>query len=211
MSISTSISICLLLLLPFISQAQKDWSLIQRLSYMVEESEKCRTIQASLEKGEAQKISLSQAQRNKRSIDSTHNNFLQHFIEKNAYPGFDKIGRSGAHDFWVLLKHQDNYPTFQQIALKLMHKAVLNKKASASDYAFLLDLVLINTGKKQRYGTQLQLNAAKNSFEPKALEDSSLLNEKRKKMGLPSIDFAIARKNKQYFGQLDPKNKSAAK
>ena len=178
---------------------------------MVEESKKCRTIKTTLENGQAQKISLAQAIRNQQAIDSTHNNFLQHFIEKNAYPGFDKIGRSGAQDFWTLLKHQDNYPTFQKAALKLMHEAVLAKKASPSNYALLLDLVLINTGKKQRYGTQLQLNAAKDSFEPKPLEDSSLLNENRKKMGLPSIDFAIARKNKQYFGQLDPKKESTPK
>ena len=76
------------------------------------------------------------------------------------------------------------------------------KKASSMDYAYLVDRVAINSGRQQVYGTQMTLNSDSSSYTPKPLIDPTLVDERRKEMGLGPIENYIKIMNERYFGTL---------
>ena len=75
-------------------------------------------------------------------------------------------------------------------------------KASAQNYAYLLDRVKVNTGKLQVYGTQMVLNEKQTSYQTQPLIDPEKVNERRASVGLDSIEAYIALMNSQYHGTL---------
>jgi len=69
-----------------------------------------------------------------------------------------------------------------------MRLEIEKENADPRNYAFLTDRVLINTGKKQLYGTQTLFNFNTAQAYPKALEDSINVNERRAQMELEPIE-----------------------
>jgi len=134
--------------------------------------------------------------------DSLNYFMIRNIISKYGYPNFDKIGINGSHNFWLIIQHQDKHPEFQDSVLTLMKVEVDKAKVLAQDYAYLLDRVKVNTGQFQVYGTQMTLNKDKTSFEPKPVIDPDRLNERRKSMGLNTIESYIETMNNRYFGTL---------
>ncbi|OQA33174.1 MAG: hypothetical protein BWY54_00994 [Candidatus Dependentiae bacterium ADurb.Bin331] len=66
-----------------------------------------------------------------------------------------------------------------------MEKEVEKANASATDFAYLVDRILINLGKLQKYGTQLQeLNG---HLVPKPLEDAANVDNVRKEVGMQPL------------------------
>jgi len=104
-----------------------------------------------------------------------------------GFPGIDSVGEEGAQNFWLLVQHSDYDPSFQKKVLEAMKKQVDRKNASSEDYAYLYDRVRVNAGEKQWYGTQL-MHAENMWAIPKPLGDSLSVNERRKAIGLESIE-----------------------
>ena len=69
--------------------------------------------------------------------------------------------------------------------LKLMQKAPKGEVA-AVEIAYLFDRVRLAEGKKQRYGTQVEMKKGK--WVVRDVEDPSQLDQRRKKVGLPPIE-----------------------
>lgn len=120
--------------------------------------------------------------------DSLNTGLIRKIVQKYGFPNTDLVGENGSHNFWLLIQHQDRLPNFQIQVLELMKKEVDAKKASASDYAYLVDRVKVNTGQLQVYGTQMQLNNQQTSYEPKPVIDPANLNKRRSEVGLMSIE-----------------------
>jgi hypothetical protein len=137
--------------------------------------------------------------------DSLNLKEVRRIFKEYGFPGFDLVGQDGSHDFWLLVQHQDRHPAFQDSVLTAMKVQVDNNKAYGSDYAYLTDRVKVNTGQLQVYGTQMHLNADSTSFEPKPVIDPDKLNERRKSMGLSTIEEYIESMNKTYYGALKKK------
>lgn len=180
--------------------AQKDTTLQQRLAYMVEEDQVARlyldTIRMNYGFPSAQNDSMWKVIH---AIDHKHNAVLKEVIsDLKSYPDEKLVGYRAAHNFWLLVQHQDKDTAFQKEVLQLMKYAVDYKAASAVDYAYLTDRVMLNTGKKQVYGTQFWLLDEKDGAVPRPLEDSLNVDKRRAEVGLGPIAESIEEMNKRY-------------
>jgi hypothetical protein len=80
---------------------------------------------------------------------------IESMFSKYGFLGFDKVGRDGSDNFWLLVQHCDKFPEFQKKILKAMDKNVKRNNASPNNYAYLYDRVQVNAGQKQKFGTQV--------------------------------------------------------
>lgn len=124
----------------------------------------------------------------KDSVYKAHRTRLDEIFNKYGYPGYDLVGVKGSFDFWLITQHCDFDPSFQMKILDAMRLEIEKENADPRNYAFLTDRVLINTGKKQLYGTQTLFNFNTAQAYPKALEDSINVNERRAQMELEPIE-----------------------
>jgi len=174
--------------------------LYQVLDSMVRVDQHWRTTMTRFENQEGDSLSRDTIYRKMFLSDSLNYSILADVFEKNGYPDADLIGEKGSHNFWLLVQRQDRHPAFQEKVLLKMKEKVDQQKVPGSDYAFLKDRVLVNAGHKQLYGTQVQLNVTRTSYEPKPVDDPVNLDERRKSMGLQPEDDFIKSMNVRYFG-----------
>lgn len=139
-------------------------------------------------------------------VDSANYFILKTIIAAFGFPTQERIGKSGANKFWLLIQHQDKHLAFQKEVLLLMEQAWLKGKASSVDYAYLVDRVKVNSGELQVYGTQFDLSADRSTHIPKPVIDPANLNARRAKMGMDSIESYLQTANLRYFGTLQKKN-----
>jgi hypothetical protein len=137
--------------------------------------------------------------------DSLNYFHAKEIFEKYGFPNYDLVGEKGSNNFWLIMQHQDMHPEFQDSVLSKMKTEVDVNKASASNFAYLTDRVKVNTKQLQVYGTQMQLNEDSTSFEPKPVIEPEKLNERRKSVGLGSIEDYTEAMNNRYFGSLKKK------
>jgi hypothetical protein len=74
--------------------------------------------------------------------------------------------------------------------------------ASLADFAYLTDRVKVNTKQLQVFGTQMQLNESKTSYEPRPLIDPENVNLRRSEIGLETIEEYIEIMNERYYGTI---------
>lgn len=113
--------------------------------------------------------------------------------EIREWPGESTVGKEGAIAAFIIAQHSDRDLKFQKHALTMLEQAVQKKDMHPGAVAFLTDRVLVNEGKKQRFGTQFQ-RGLDGKLESKPLEDASLVNARRATMGLNEpVETYIAR------------------
>jgi hypothetical protein len=117
---------------------------------------------------------------------------VKYIITTNGWLGPAKIGEQGASTIFLVIQHADSLT--QVTYLPIMRTAVKKGDASAQDLALLEDRVLTKQGKKQIYGSQINVDSAgKYHFFP--IKDEANVNKRRLKVGLgPLEDYA------KYFG-----------
>lgn len=98
--------------------------------------------------GENSKLKKGIWKRKQDSIYSNNKVVISEYFKKYGFLGFDKIGKEGSSNFWLLVQHCDKYPEFQKKVLKSMEIEVKKNNANADNYALLYDRVKINSGKK---------------------------------------------------------------
>ena len=111
---------------------------------------------------------------------------IRQLFNDYGYLGFNKLGMEGSNNFWLLVQHADHDPTFQEAVLDGMDMEVRVGNADGKNYAYLTDRVLVNSGQKQLYGTQVSY---KEDFWaiPRPLQDSANVDKRRSDVGLPPI------------------------
>jgi hypothetical protein len=109
---------------------------------------------------------------------------IKEVFRQQGFPGWDKVGKEGAHSFWLLVQHCDSDPKFQEIVLKAMEKQARGNNADKGEYAYLVDRVRVNGGQKQVYGTQMEVKDMLEGYSPKPLENPQQVNKRRQEMGL---------------------------
>jgi hypothetical protein len=137
-----------------------------------------------------------------RKTDSLNFFVLQKIFRQHGFPNYEQVGQNGSHNFWLLMQHQDLHPQFQEEVLAKMKEEADKGKALMTDYVYLLDRVKVNTNQLQVYGTQMTINSTGTSYEPKPTIDPERLNERRKSVGLDSIESYTETMNTRYFGTL---------
>lgn len=189
------------------SVATFDTALLRLIDSLASEDQKWREVSRELKNsGKVDSLQVAQAYEMMYRADSLNYLALVKIVERHGFPDSDKLGTEGTRNFWLLVQHQDKHPDFQERVLKMMEIAVGRNKASGKDYAYLLDRVLVNAGKLQVYGTQMTLNPARTSFEPKPCIEPEHLDERRASVGLETMEKYIEIMNHVYAGQLKGKN-----
>lgn len=116
-------------------------------------------------------------------IDFVNGQRTKDLIKKYGYPTKKMVGEQSMKNFWLLIQHQDFNPDLQKTCLKKCDFEPSNK-------AYLTDRVLINSGKKQIYGTQFHKDE-KGEMKPLPIKDEFSVDKRRKKMGLePLAEYA---------------------
>jgi len=178
--------------------------LLHLLDSMRTEDQKWRNYLTRFNNGELQNDTISKEtiSRNILLTDSLNYFILKDIFKKYGFPNYDLVGQEGSNNFWLLVQHQDRHPTFQDSILAKMKIEVDSNKASSVNYAYLVDRVKVNTGQKQVYGTQMELNTEQTSYVPKSVIEPDKLNERRASIGLGTIESYIEIMNTRYFGSL---------
>ena len=109
------------------------------------------------------------------------------YFKDYGFPGIKENCAQTALHFWLIVQHGDHDVDFQNSVLIAMEKQLTTDNASTRNYAYLYDRVQKNKNKPQLYGTQIVYDEA---GLPKVynLENPNLVNDKRKKMGLETIE-----------------------
>ncbi|AKQ68319.1 hypothetical protein A176_005231 [Myxococcus hansupus] len=153
------------------------------LKRMEEDQEVRRALVASNFTDEAAKARMAE-------IDARNTSWLKEVIAKQGWPGRDLVGKRATFAAWLLVQHADQDVAFQLGVLPMLEQAVARGEGSAKELAYLTDRVLVNTGKPQRYATQLEEVDGK--MVPKALEDPEKVNARRAAVGLDSLEEYLA-------------------
>jgi hypothetical protein len=110
---------------------------------------------------------------------------LKALIDAHGWPRRAVVGAEGEKAAWVMVDHSDADVAFQRRVLTLLQRpenaAEVDKKAIAT----LIDRVLKNEGKKQRYGTQFK------DGQLVPIEDEAYVDARRAQMGLEPLQESV--------------------
>ncbi|MDP2947485.1 MAG: hypothetical protein Q8N88_05210 [Nanoarchaeota archaeon] len=125
------------------------------------------------------------------AIDGVNNMRIRKIIEDYGYPTQKLIGKQAMGSFWILIQHQD-------FDLGLQEECLKNCDFQPKEEAPLTDRVLLNSGKKQIYGTQFHRDKKLNLV-PRPIKDIKNLDKRRKSVGLEP--FKEYRKKMEKIGR----------
>lgn len=164
-----------------IEQPSYNHLLLNELSLMYERDQEARfklTISENLTSEKANMMI--------KKIDQENLQRLKAIIEQLGWPGIRTIGEEGSDKMWLLVQHCDQELEFQKTCLQLLKESVAKGDAPERHLAYLTDRVLINEGKPQIYGTQVQI--IEGFAIPYPIENPDNLDKRRKAVGLESFD-----------------------
>jgi len=197
--IITTLSFILINVLTF---GQLDSVLTNKIDSMYQIDQKYRLLATDISNQLIDSISIEVADSLVRFVDAANYIEIVKIFEEHGFLGYNKVEKNGSLKFWLLVQHADLHPDFQEKVLNKMKIEAENKNASWKNYAYLIDRVLVNTGRPQIYGSQMEINSEGTSFQPKLLDEPKKVNKRRKKVGLKSIESYIKQMNKIYYGYI---------
>lgn len=122
--------------------------------------------------------------------DRANTAFLENFVEDRGWPAAELYGEEISQAAWLITQHSDRNIGFQRRALELLQAELTGPFADKSGFAYLFDRVAINSGRPQRYGTQIRCEEG--AVVPKPLEDVARLDILRDAMELGPIEDYLA-------------------
>jgi hypothetical protein len=128
-------------------------------------------------------------------VDSGNTSRMKEIVGQIGWPTVSKVGSEASHVAWLLVQHADHDVDFQELCLDLM-KDSKEPEVSYRDIAYLEDRVRINRKLPQIFGTQF--TEIDGQFVPKEIENPEQVDERRKLMGLGSLQKGIARMEEKY-------------
>jgi hypothetical protein len=137
----------------------------------------------------------------KDSVFTTHKIRVEKMFNKYGFLGFDKVGKDGSNNFWLIVQHCDKFPDFQKKILKAMNKEVKKGNANPNNYAYLYDRVEANAKRKQLFGTQVdyEVNSTGRAFPKFGLVDSANVDNIRKEYGLEPLKVYLNQMTTMHF------------
>ena len=129
------------------------------------------------------------------NVDAENTNWMKPVVTKHGWPTETLVGKDGAKAAWLLVQHADADREFQRRCLRLMTELPFGE-VPRRDVAYLTDRLLVANGKKQTYGTQCVFQNGK--VVPKPIEDAENVDQRRAKVGLPSLNEYLRVAQEQY-------------
>lgn len=121
---------------------------------------------------------------------------LNEIIDTIGYPTTDKVGKEASEAAWLVIQHSIGQPEFMKKCAKLLEKAVSENKADPKSLAYLIDRIAVFEGKEQLYGTQFDWDEY-GILRPNHCDDLTKVNERRKSIGLNTLEEQTEIINKQ--------------
>jgi uncharacterized protein DUF6624 len=153
-----------------------------------------KSLNEKLDKDSALKKELNDLAIQMQQFDDGRLARMKEIIAKYGWPGRSLVGTEAAAAAWLIVTHAVRDVTFQRLALEAMKK-LPPCEVENSHLADLTDRVLIGEGKKQLYGTMLDVKED-GKFAPKPIEDEANVDKRRAALGLQPLAEMIRRSNK---------------
>ena len=178
----------------FTARSNMDEELKNKLVQMAEEDRRLQTQLASdgsLYENYPQLI---------RELHLNQANELEKIIETHGWPTISLVGKEGADAAWLILQHAISRPDFIKKCFPVFENAVRENEADIKHLSCLTDGIRYFSRKPQVYGHYFDWNE-EGQFGPWTIEDPDNVNERRRKVGLDTIEERIkemkegARKN----------------
>lgn len=113
---------------------------------------------------------------------------LKKIVGEIGWPTWSKVGKEASYGAWLIVQHADFDVLFQKKCLQLMQQAYDEHDLYPQNVAYLYDRVAVNTGEKQKFGTQFELND-KGELIPVPIENEFELDKRRKEMDLEEFEI----------------------
>ena len=120
-------------------------------------------------------------------LHNRHAEILNNIIDKIGYPTVDKVGKEANVAAWLVVQHSIGQPEFMKKCVVLLEKAVAENQADAKQLAYLTDRIAVFEGQPQLYGTQFDWDE-NGEMNPNSFDDLEKVNQRRKTIGLNSIE-----------------------
>ena len=121
------------------------------------------------------------------AVDRLNQEHLKKIIDRNGWPTRYLVGEDGVNAAFLIIQHADS--AFQREMYPVLEESFENGDLTGSQYALITDRVLVNAGKKQRYGTQAQIAHGKIVLD--AIENPEGVNDRRALLGLQTLSEYI--------------------
>jgi hypothetical protein len=121
-----------------------------------------------------------------RRIDSMNCIKVTAILDKYGWLATYEVGEQGNSTLFLVIQHADL--NIQDKYLPKMRKAVREHKAEARELALLEDRVLLGHGKKQLFGSQVEMDAATGKYKLSPIEDEPNVNKRRAAVGLEPLE-----------------------
>ena len=128
------------------------------------------------------RLKMSSVEKNISILRRKNTAMLKKIIKDRRFLTSDIVGKKGMHDVFYIIQHSDHDPAFQKRCLKQFEHVAATGKADKRDLAYLTDRVLVNSGRKQIYGTQVDTTSGTVKLYPTI--DVKNLDKRRKEAGL---------------------------
>lgn len=114
---------------------------------------------------------------------------LKEIVKRYGWPTIHSVGKTASRSAWLIIQHADHDVRFQKKCLAMMQRIYTCAPHSIAkeNIAFLTDRILVNTKKKQLFGTQFYVNK-KGVFTHRPIRDFRSLDVRRREYGIPLFD-----------------------
>jgi hypothetical protein len=125
-----------------------------------------------------------------RELHLNQANELERIVETYGWPKISQVGKEGADAAWLILQHSISRPDFMKRCFPVFESAVQENEARSRHLACLTDGIRYFSREPQVYGSYFDWNE-KGQLCPWVIEDPENVNERRKKMGLNTLEERI--------------------
>ena len=137
-------------------------------------------------------------------MEALHNRngaILERLLSEHGWPNLERDGEAIQQAAWYIVMHSISMPPLQRMVLGLLMSD--SHGLPPTHIAMLEDRVLIYSGKRQLYGTQMDMNA-EGVLIPSPIEDEDHVDERRAVVGFPRLASALAqaREKEQHEGEV---------
>ena len=124
--------------------------------------------------------------------DASSTEFMKTVLEEYDWIDIKRFGERVSMAAWLMVQHADQHVELQRLALSRMEPYLKTQGVSKKNYAFLWDRVAVNSGEKQRYGTQpTWVCTSDGNLTLKPLEDPENVNVRRAEMGMNTVEEGL--------------------
>jgi len=135
----------------------------------------------------AQRLSTAHSLR----VDGRSKAYIEQLVDDYQWIDIKRFGNKVSDHAWILVQHADRDPKFQSHVLEAMGPYLKKGTIKAANYAFLWDRVAVNTGRKQRYGTQPTWECKDGKLQLQPMEDPDNVNKRRAQMKMNSVEQGL--------------------